>query len=172
VLEPGDTSPFYIPMMFGVLFSLGGLLMGFQTGRYVYYRGAIPPMDLPTRARFTAILSSTLLYVTLVVVFFDSGVQEVQALAAPSGVHPTLFFVGLQTLLYLPIPWAFWHLVTLTTTEYGIIATGPIAVMRLALRERRREGPRARSANVVLFTFAYVMAVFGAWIAYAAVQGF
>lgn len=176
VLEPGDVSPFLMPMLFGTLFSAGGALMGWRTARHVTGAG---PLVLSPEARVRAVGIGTvaLLGTALVLVSFDSAVQEVQGAAVggwrPLGLSPTALFLVIQGVLFLPAPWFGVHLAALLTrrNEAGRPVTGALGLVAAALEARGQGGPLAWSATVALLGLGYFGLVVAAWIAFAAWRG-
>lgn len=176
VLEPGDVSPFLLPMLFGTLFSTGGALMAWRTARHVTGGGPLV-LSPEARVRAVGIGTTVLLGAALVLVSFDSAVQEVQGAAVgawrPLGLSPTALFLLIQAVLFLPAPWFGVHLAALLTrrNEVGRPVVGAWGLVGAALEARRQGGPLAWSATVALLGLAYALAVMGGWIAFASWRG-
>lgn len=176
VLEPGDVSPFRMPILFGALFSAGGAFLGWLTARRVTGRG---PVVLSAEQRIRAVGwgVTALLGAALVLVSFDSGAQEVQAAALggwrPLGLSPTAVFLLIQAVLFLPAPWFGLHLATLLARggPSGRPVAGVVGLVRSVAEARAAGGAAGRSAAVVLLGLAYWGAVVAAWIAFAAWRG-
>src|SRR5262249_47657302 len=118
VLEPGVYSPFLIPLLFSALFFFGGSLVLWNAFRQILHGRAVPQQGT-TRGRLivATAMVSVLIYVVLVLVSFDSAVRDTSVKAfgeRPLGMPNLLFVLALQTLLYLPMPWVFWHWMRLT----------------------------------------------------------
>lgn len=125
-------------------------------------------MEKVTRA---SILVSALVYAIVIGVNLDPAVKakQVEAFGAePLGLPVTLVVGLVETLLFLPMPWVFWH---------------GMRIVFQALEDGRRVGigylltvgslhPHLRRSQVVCFAgLAYFFILCGAWIVYAAAHG-
>ncbi len=175
ILEPGDVSPFTMPIAFGLLFVVLGMVMARSTLRYA--RGRLEPLPAAKRQRVVLISTSALFYLLLVAVSFESGVQEVHKKALgdfdPWGLSPTAFFLLLQTLLFIPVPWFLKHMLEVIEPPAGKgpPKVGLLSLFRALWAARRRGVGPARSAAIVLAGMLYFVLLVVLWIAFAAVRG-
>lgn len=132
----------------------------------------VPQQAATTQRRIVATVTmSVLIHVVAVLVSFDSAVREtfVKAFGERSaGISNSLLVHALQTLLYLPIPWVFWH---------------GTQLMFQAMEDGRRIGigylfavcgfhPHLRRLQIVCIGgLVYFVVIRGAWIACAAARG-
>jgi hypothetical protein len=118
VLEPEVYAPFLMPLLFGALFTFAGSWILWKTLRQVVEGRPVPRLDTTRKRRIeVTVVMSVLIYLVLVLVSFDSAVRDTFVKAfgeRPAGIPNLLFVLALQTLLYLPMPWVFWHGVQLT----------------------------------------------------------
>src|SRR5262249_29384757 len=115
---PEVYSPFLMPLLFSALFFFGGSWVLWNAFRQVLHGRAVLQQGT-TRGRLimATAMVSVLIYLALVLVSFDSAVQDTYVKAfgeCPLGMPNLLFVLALQTLLYLPMPWVFWHWMRVT----------------------------------------------------------
>lgn len=172
ILEPEDYAPFLQPLLFGVLFLFGGVMTLVLVIRQLLYGRPSPRQGIPRwRLLLAAATSSVVIYAILVVVSFGSAVREIHVLAfgeRPLGLPNIVFMLALQTLLYLPMPWVFWHAVRLTLQSRE---DGEGVTLGLGYLLTVHHGhPHLRySQKVCLGGLLYFVAICGAWIVYAAI---
>jgi hypothetical protein len=117
-------------------------------------------------------LMSVLIYAVLVLVSLGSSSHETSVRAfgeRPAGVPTLVFVLVLQTVLYLPMPWVFWHVMQLAfqARQDG----GRLGVAYL-LNVGSTHPHLRRSQLVCIGGVLYFLAICGVWIAYAARRGF
>jgi hypothetical protein len=172
ILEPGVYSPFITPLLFGAVLSLFGSLILWATIRNLVPREPVAERQQSERQQIigTAFLSG-LVYLCIVATTLDSGVQETSVKAfgeRPAGMPNLLFIFGLQTLLYLPMPWVFWHSTRLTLQA---VQDGGLASIGYLLTVARVHPHLRKSQMVCIAGVVYFIAVAVAWIIYAAANG-
>ncbi|MCH8147738.1 MAG: DUF3592 domain-containing protein [Planctomycetes bacterium] len=168
ILEPEVYSPFFIPLLFGVLFLFFGAL-----GMWCTVRSS--PDDAPThnlllfRGRATAFLSVTL-YAILVLACLESASLDTFAKAfgnRPAGLPTGLFVFALLTLIYLPVPWIFWH--SFGVFWHPVPRLVPTPLVWLFCRDA---DPALRRSSFVCFLgLVYLLAVIAAWAVVATSRG-
>jgi len=113
ILEPEVYSPFYIPLFFGVLiFCLGAFALWKNFRQVVNPASDSRPSDATNKRFAVTAFVSVLIYAVLVLVSMDSAIQDTYVRVfgeRPAGLPCIVFVLGLQTLLYLPMPLVFWH---------------------------------------------------------------
>jgi hypothetical protein len=163
--------------------SIFGMLAGIRKNRvYLAWERAMEsgeplpeqaagPEDLEKKVTRTSIIVSLLIYAVVIGVNYDPKVRAkfAEAFGAePLGLPVSFVVAVIETLLYLPMPWVFWHGMRLTFR---------------ALEEGRRPGigylltvgfshPELRRSQVIcLGGLVYFFLICGVWIAYAAARG-
>jgi hypothetical protein len=123
------------------------------------------------KVTWTAIFVSILIYACIIGVNFDSKVQAKHAEAfgaAPFGLPVALVVTGVETLLYLPMPWVFWHGMWIISQA---LEEGWMVSILYILTVGRSHPELRRSQLVCLGGLLYVALIAGAWIAYATARG-
>lgn len=128
-----------------------------------------------------SIILSVVVYAILVGIHLDPEVRatSVKAFGArPFGVPVTLVVITAESLLFLPVPWVFFHLMHVMTRmmndrkERG--AGAPIHLWGFLAeigRGWRRNNDLRRSYTVVLSGLFYFVVVCAGWITYTAIRG-
>ena len=173
ILEPGDYSLFFMPLLFGAVFFVGGSLILWKTFRQVVVnerQDSHLGMTAKRRIEATAAMS-VLFYAMIVLTSFDSAVRETEVKAfgeRPAGMPNLLFVLALQTLLYLPMSWVFWHLVGLTfhARQEGRRFSVWYILTAGSYHPHLRRSQLACIAGIVYFVVICV-----AWIVYAEARG-
>jgi hypothetical protein len=172
ILEPEDYSPFYSPLLPAIIFFAGGLLTLGTTFRLLIY-GQLPmPEELSKKVQLVCtVFFSVMVYSIFVLVSLESGPREIAILAfgqQPLGI-PNLFFVlALQTLLYLPVPWIFWH--ALKVAWQGKRDGKGFSIGYL-FADSRYHPELWVSRWVCIGGLFYFIAICAAWIVYASILG-
>lgn len=118
ILEPGIYSPFLLPLIFATGFVVMGVMSFASAGKILWRaRNGLPatserPKYTRQRQIVAWILATGLIDVVLIMATFDPGASEVFIKVfgeRPLGMSNALFVVALQTAIYLPAPWIFWH---------------------------------------------------------------
>jgi hypothetical protein len=173
ILEPGDYSPFLMPLLFGVILVVGGSLTLWKSFRRVVLDEKPDlHMAMTTKRRIvnTAAMSA-LIYAMILLVSFDSAVRETFVLAfgeRPAGMSNLVFMLALQTLLYLPMPWVFWHGMHLT---YQAMQEGRRIGIWYILTVGRYDPHLRRSQLACIAGLVYFVVICVAWIVYAEALG-
>jgi hypothetical protein len=176
VLEPEVYSPFLTPLLFAALFLIFGTGALLATWRQAMQRGVVPQPGFTFHRRIAATVSmSALIYIILVLVSFDSSVRDTFVKAfgeRPSGMPNILFVLLLQTVLYLPMPWVFWHMMMIIHQAIqdgrGI---GKFSLLIYLASIGQLHPHLRRSRLVCIGGLVYFFAITGAWIIYAAARG-
>jgi hypothetical protein len=118
-----------------------------------------------------SIFVSIVVYALIIGINFDPGVRAKQAEAfgaEPLDLPVTLVVVHVQTLLFLPMPWVFWHGMRLAVQarQDGI----PVGWVYLLTAGSFHPHLR-RSQAVCIGGLLYCLLICGAWIAYASARG-
>jgi hypothetical protein len=172
ILEPEVYSPFFMPLIFGVLFLLGGIFVIWKTILSSSKAESASGQSVSTNNRIAATaVVSLLIYAVFVLVSCESASQETFARVLgprPVGLSPLVFVLGLQTILFLPIPWVFWHGMRLAfqATQDG---------RRIGIAYLLTVGdshPELRgSQRICIAGLVYFAVICGVWIVCAAVYG-
>jgi hypothetical protein len=172
ILEPELYAPFFQPLFFAVLFLFGGCFTLWGVVRQVRYGQAAEPSRVtPTRILVSSVVMSMLVYSMLVLVALQSSVQETFVLAfgdRPLGMPTLLFVLVAQTLLYLPMPWVFWHLIRLV---FQAREDGKMFGFWYLLTVGDSHPNLRRSRTVCIGGLVYFFVVGAIWISYAASCG-
>lgn len=172
VLEPGDVSPFVTPLGLGALIVALGAGLAAQAVRAAL-AGGTPAEDPRAAHRRAAVLVTILFLFALLAASADSAVQEVFAAAgAPAGLPPVPFWIGLQIVLFLPVPWFVWHvmIVVQAAGAEGRAVRGALG-LAAAVWEARDRPDLGPSARATLAAFGYYLLIVGSWISFTAVRG-
>jgi hypothetical protein len=173
ILEPGIYSPFLMPLVFGALFLAGGSLLLWRVFRPVTLKEKPDPHPGATvRYRMaTTVAMSVLIYAIIVLTSFESAAQEIFIKAfgeRPAGMPNLLFMLALQTLLYLPMPWVFWHGMRLA---FQANEDGRRYSVWYMLTIGRRHKHLRRSQLACIAGLVYFIVICAAWIIYTAALG-
>jgi hypothetical protein len=127
------------------------------------------------RARRMAAILSLLIYACLIVVLFSPDVRTkaVEAFGRqPLGLPVLVFVGGLQTLLYIPIPWGFYHfaLIQEQARRDGRLMLGFGGLFYL-MEVDSKYPHLTRSKWICLASLGYFFAVVAVWIVYTAALG-
>lgn len=127
------------------------------------------------RAGRSAIVISVVIYAILMITTLDGKVQAKAAQAfgdEPLGLPLSAFVGGLLTIVYVPMPFAFYHLVLIATRARhdGHGFRGLWALLYLA-DVHHRHPELARSRWICLLSLGYYLVVVAAWIVYTALLG-
>ncbi|HEY4234439.1 MAG TPA: DUF3592 domain-containing protein [Lacipirellulaceae bacterium] len=176
ILEPGDYSKFYMPVFFGILFVFNAAFVF-----WISWKGRKGPRQqvsvrpCSTRSILSATVATAIvIYIVLILATLDSACQEVfvKAFGRPFGLPTPLFAAGLLTLLFIPVPWIFWHV-------HVILQNGSRNDIRMRALSRwidasnlpeKNPGPR-RSLICCLIGLAYYVIIAAAWLTYCGVRG-
>jgi uncharacterized protein DUF3592 len=170
ILEPEVYSPFLMPLIFAGIFSLSGSYILWIAFRRLAGRPSTPPTVERRRAIVTVALS-LLMYIIVQFAALDSSVQErfVDAFGKrPGGIPVALLVFAVQTVLFLPMPWVFWHVAAI-----GVQAVQDrrhLGVVYL-LTVGRMHPHLWRSQLICLAGLIYAIAIGGVWIVFAAIRG-
>jgi hypothetical protein len=118
-----------------------------------------------------SILMSVVLYAIIIAVNFDPKCRDkqIEAFGAePLGLPVTLVVFLVQTVLYLPMPWVFWHAMRLA---FQAVQDGRGFGMLYVLLVGHRHPQLRRSQMVCVGGTLYGCAIALAWIAYTAYLG-
>jgi len=172
VLEPGVYYPFIAPLMFGALFFCSGAIVFWIIIRRLMGEPPKPNPDMTlNRLTIATAFISVLICVVFVLVSFDPAVQETFVAAfgeRPAGVPNIIFVLALQALLFLPMPWVFWHGMRLAfqARDDGR-GLGIVYLLTVG-----RSHPHLRtSVRVCIGGLVYFVVLCAAWIAYTAARG-
>jgi hypothetical protein len=119
----------------------------------------------------TSIFISLVMYAIVIGVNFDAKVRakHIEAFGAePLGLPVTLVVGVVESLLFLPMPWVFWHLMRLTFQALHDgrgIGIGYVLTVGFSHPDLRR------SQAICIGGLLYFILICGAWIAYAAARG-
>jgi hypothetical protein len=171
ILEPGDYSQFYYPLLFGVLFLIGGIATLWRMIRSkVASQRAAQAVSPLAGVEMSAAFISILIYAALLVAWFefrdDASMDKVFG-KRPLGLSGSTFVLLLMTLLYLPLPWGFWHLMRLS---YAARAEGSAVDLGSFFSPGNPNSPLTRSRKICRGCLVYVFAVMALWIVYASVM--
>lgn len=127
------------------------------------------------KAMGLAIVMSIAVYAILIGTLFAPDVRAklVEAFGPrPLGVPTSVFAVALQTLLYLPMPRAFYHfgLIGVQASREGEVLFG-LRSFAYVEDVGRRYPHLARSRRICLGSLGYFVAVVAVWIVYTSVLG-
>jgi hypothetical protein len=173
ILEPGIYSPFLMPLVFGAIFFAGGSLILWRVFRPVTQKEKPDPhLDVTAKRRMAATVAmSVLIYAIIVLTSLESAAQEIFIMAfgeRPAGMPNLLFMLALQTLLYLPMPWVFWHGMRLAFQAHE---DGRRYSVWYILTIGRRHTHLRQSQWVCIAGLMYFFVICAAWIIYAAALG-
>jgi hypothetical protein len=196
ILEPGDYSPFYVPLLLAVVPTIGGLLMLWVVAYRLAYgnkaRGGNRrrdwksigkfldshhelPRNMALRMQFAvAGLTSIVIYTIFVLVSFESSAREVavQAFGPRPLAIPNIFFVmGLGTLLFLPVPWIIWHLTRVSWQARKDALHSPLFFLIYLCTVGKQHPELQRSQWICVGGIGYFFAVAASWIVYASILG-
>lgn len=172
ILEPEVYSPSYAPLLFASLFVvLGGwfAVSGVMTA-------ITPAMEEPGTEKkdfkpLAALGMSILFYAILVSVLLEDKAQETTQKAFGKvvfGLPSTMGVILAITVLYLPMPYVFWHALQISFQAYE--DKKPLGLEYL--KDIRHEHPHlVRSTYVSLMGLLYFVTVCVIWIVYAAKVG-
>ena len=123
------------------------------------------------KARLVALGMSIMNYIVILSVVFDPSVDAkvVKAFGEePFGMAPQVFSVLLQTILYLPFPWVFYHvaLIVIQTRRDGLSSAGLLDILDVD----RRHPPLRRSKLICLAGLCYFFTICAVWIIYAGIH--
>jgi hypothetical protein len=110
-------------------------------------------------------------YIVILSVAFDPSVDAkvVKAFGEePFGMAPQVFSLLLQTILYLPFPWVFYHvaLIVIQTRRDGLSSAGLLDILDVD----RRHPPLRRSKLICLAGLCYFFTICAVWIIYAGIH--
>jgi Protein of unknown function (DUF3592) len=172
ILEPGVYSPFLLPLLFGSIFLFGGARVLWMAYRQMVLGRTLDQQEQRSKHRiFATAIVSVLIYAALVLTSFDSAVRDTFLKTfgvRPAGMPNILFVIALQTLLYLPMPWVFWHAMRLVfqarddDRRFGIGYLLTAGDFHPELR---------RSQTVCVGGLVYFLVIGAAWIVYASARG-
>jgi len=172
VVEPGVYSPFLMPLVFGAIFFLGGLWGLWKSASQFWNTENVRPGNGASRRQIVSTVAvSALVYITCSLTLLDSAVQEtlIKAFGArPFGVPNLILVVALQTLLFVPMPYVFWHWMKVT---FQALQDGESIGVGYLLKVGRLHPDLRRSRSVCLGGLLYFLAITGAWIVYASNRG-
>jgi hypothetical protein len=123
-------------------------------------------------ARKGAILIGVILYAILVGTQFDPKAREVSVQAfgeKPFGLPVTAVVIIAQTILCLPMPWVFYHLMLLmlrTREEGGNLPHGALSLLPFFSDAEKKFPELQRSIWICIGAFFYFVAICAAWISY------
>jgi hypothetical protein len=172
ILEPEDYSPFLMPLVFGILFISGGSWILWKTVGLVMVGEPRPLQDTTVKRRIalTAIIS-VMIYLIIILVSCESAVRETFVKAfgeRRAGLPNSVFMLDLQTLLYIPMPWVFWHASRLAMQA---LEDGRRPGVGYLLTVGRSHPHLRHSQNVCVGGLVYFVVVCAAWIIFAAARG-
>jgi len=126
-------------------------------------------------ARNVALLVSFLIYGVIVKTSFDSKFHtraEQVFGSQPLGITPRAFALMVQTVLFVPFPWVYYHCarLILQARRDGFSVTGLFGIVYLFEADRLHPHLR-RSKRICLAGLAYFVLICSAWIAYTALLG-
>ncbi len=176
ILEPEVYSPFLMPLFFGVMFVASGAYILWTALRQVVKRQPAPrPGFTPKRRLAATAMTSGLVYLVIVLTSFESAARETFVKTFgdhPFGIPNHLFVPALQTVLYLPMPWVFWHVMELVfqaLQDGRRVSTGHFVGYLVTVGHIHPH--LRRSQRVCVVGLAYFAVICAAWIALAAARG-
>lgn len=172
ILEPRIFSPFLQPLMFSVIFFGGGGLICRKVVQLCLGRDetSVPRRDIDYAVAPTVVLS-VLFYSMLVIVSFNSAVRETFGKAfgeRPAGIPVLPFMLILQTILFAPMPWVFWHGMRI---RLQALQDGMQPDLGYLLYVSRHRPELQSSRQIVIAGSLYSVVICLAWIAFAATRG-